>query len=52
MCMPVKCDTCGKTTWKGCGRHVDQVMANVPEDDRCKGHDDTASKSKAEGSST
>ncbi|PWN41378.1 hypothetical protein IE81DRAFT_179162 [Ceraceosorus guamensis] len=26
-CMPVKCDKCGKTTWKGCGRHVDAVSA-------------------------
>ena len=29
MCRPVKCKTCGKTTWAGCGQHVDQVKASV-----------------------
>ncbi|KAI0090983.1 hypothetical protein BDY19DRAFT_668463 [Irpex rosettiformis] len=24
-CYAVKCSTCGKTTWKGCGQHVDSV---------------------------
>ncbi|KAI0034761.1 hypothetical protein K488DRAFT_44835 [Vararia minispora EC-137] len=35
-CFAIKCDTCGKTTWKGCGKHVDQVMKDVAEDDKCK----------------
>ncbi|PWZ03068.1 hypothetical protein BCV70DRAFT_214544 [Testicularia cyperi] len=34
-CFAVKCDKCGKTTWKGCGKHVDQVMSQVPKDDQC-----------------
>ncbi|KAJ3543814.1 hypothetical protein NM688_g5819 [Phlebia brevispora] len=34
-CFAVTCDKCGKTTWKGCGKHVEQVMANVKEEDRC-----------------
>lgn len=38
MCRAVKCRKCGKTTWAGCGMHVDQVMAGVPESDRCRGH--------------
>lgn len=38
MCRPVACRTCGKTTWAGCGQHVDQVMANVPTAQRCAGH--------------
>ncbi len=38
MCRPVNCKTCGKTTWAGCGQHVDQVMANVPTSQRCPGH--------------
>lgn len=38
MCSAVKCRTCGKTTWSGCGQHVDQVMRNVPKADRCPGH--------------
>jgi hypothetical protein len=39
MCRAVRCKTCGKTTWAGCGQHVDQVMARVPRDDRCQGHE-------------
>ena len=38
MCRPATCKTCGKTTWAGCGQHVDQVMAGVPRADRCPGH--------------
>lgn len=38
MCRPAVCRTCGKTTWKGCGMHVDQVLAAVPRDQRCPGH--------------
>jgi hypothetical protein len=40
MCRPVTCRRCGKTTWAGCGMHVDQVLAGVPRADRCAGHDD------------
>ncbi len=36
MCRAVKCRKCGKTTWAGCGMHVDQVMAGVARADRCK----------------
>jgi hypothetical protein len=45
MCRPATCRTCGKTTWAGCGQHVDQVMRNVPSTQRCPGHskDETAS---------
>lgn len=35
MCRPTRCHSCGDTTWAGCGQHVDQVMARVPEDARC-----------------
>lgn len=38
MCRPVVCKTCGKTTWAGCGMHVNQVLAGVPASDRCQGH--------------
>ncbi len=40
MCRAVPCQTCGKTTWAGCGQHVEQVMQGVPADDRCFGHFD------------
>jgi hypothetical protein len=35
MCRQVKCRQCAKTTWAGCGQHVDQVMAGVPSSQRC-----------------
>lgn len=38
MCRSVTCKTCGKTTWAGCGQHVDQVMRGVPAAQRCAGH--------------
>ena len=40
MCRAVACRTCGKTTWAGCGQHVDQVMRGVPSSQRCPGHGD------------
>jgi len=38
MCRAVRCKTCGKTTWAGCGQHVQQVMAGIARDARCAGH--------------
>lgn len=38
MCRLVTCRKCGKTTWAGCGQHVDQVLARVPGAERCDGH--------------
>lgn len=46
MCRAVTCRVCGKTTWAGCGQHVEQVMRNVPRGERCPGHPKTASTSK------
>ncbi|KAF9473804.1 hypothetical protein BDN70DRAFT_816724 [Pholiota conissans] len=34
-CRQVKCETCGKITWAGCGQHVEAVMAEVKEEDKC-----------------
>lgn len=36
MCHPARCYSCGKTTWSGCGSHVQQVMAQVPKEERCR----------------
>ncbi|PPJ03607.1 hypothetical protein C5E43_24765 [Nocardia cyriacigeorgica] len=41
MCYPVTCRTCGKTTWAGCGAHVDALRAAVPPPRWCGGHEDT-----------
>ncbi|XP_066326927.1 uncharacterized protein [Miscanthus floridulus] len=35
MCYQVKCGTCGKPTWAGCGRHVASVHAQIPEGQHC-----------------
>lgn len=35
MCRPATCPTCQKTTWAGCGQHVDAVMTHVPTARRC-----------------
>lgn len=35
MCYPVTCPRCQKTTWAGCGEHVDEVMRSVPPGQQC-----------------
>lgn len=39
MCRPVICKTCGKTTWAGCGQHIDDVKRTVPAGQWCPGHE-------------
>ena len=39
MCRRVTCNECGKATYAGCGAHVEQVLAGVPQEQRCQGHD-------------
>lgn len=39
MCRAVRCKKCSKTTWAGCGQHVNQVMRGVPSAQRCLGHE-------------
>ncbi len=34
--MKTDCEKCSKPTWKGCGRHIEQALKDVPEDERCK----------------
>ena len=36
MCRAVTCKKCGKASWKGCGAHVEQVLGDVPKDERCR----------------
>lgn len=48
MCVRVQCASCGKPTYAGCGRHVEQVLGGVPKEQRCHcreepGKDDTRS---------
>lgn len=43
MCRRITCETCEKPTYAGCGEHIEQVLGDVPEADRCQGHDDDKS---------
>ena len=36
MCVEVTCKQCGRPSWKGCGKHVDQVLGHVAPEDRCQ----------------
>lgn len=36
MCRRVECRECGRPTWAGCGQHIEQALAGVPEEQRCK----------------
>lgn len=47
MCHAVTCKACGGITWKGCGLHVDQVLRDVPESERCPGHPEAVKQSRS-----
>ncbi|MBU6242539.1 MAG: hypothetical protein KGP06_00600 [Acidobacteria bacterium] len=38
MCSKVRCKSCGKATWSGCGQHVEEALRGIPENERCQGH--------------
>jgi hypothetical protein len=50
MCRAVRCKTCGKTTWAGCGQHIANVKAGVPAGQWCPGGHSKAEKSASSGS--
>ena len=37
MCRAVTCSVCKKTTWAGCGQHVQSVKQTVPASEWCNG---------------
>ncbi len=37
MCRATTCEVCGKTTWMGCGEHIDSVKETVPAEEWCEG---------------
>ena len=39
MCRRVECPECKKPTYAGCGKHIEQVLADVPRDKRCSCRD-------------
>lgn len=36
MCSPVRCGSCLKVTWVGCGEHVEQALAGFSADELCE----------------
>jgi hypothetical protein len=36
VCQRVQCPVCNKPSFVGCGRHVEQVLGDVPPEDRCR----------------
>jgi hypothetical protein len=36
MCRRIECPKCGRPTFAGCGMHVEQVLGNVPPEQRCQ----------------
>lgn len=42
MCQRVQCRQCGRPTWAGCGMHVEQVLGDVPRDQRCRCREEKA----------
>lgn len=37
MCRPITCRVCAKTTWAGCGMHIQAVRQTVPAAQWCDG---------------
>ncbi len=35
MCSPIRCSTCSKVTWQGCGLHIEEALAGFSADQRC-----------------
>ena len=36
MCSPAMCPVCKKFTWTGCGQHIEDALAGIPEAQLCK----------------
>lgn len=54
MCRPATCKHCGQATYRGCGMHIEQVLAGVPRSQRCTcgGKPPKAESAKASGVNT
>jgi len=55
MCHQVTCEMCARPTWSGCGSHIAQALAGVPNDERCtcdQDVDPALNAGSTEGSST
>ena len=52
MCRAVRCKTCGKATWAGCGQHIATVKAGIPAGQWCPGGHSKAEKAASSGPSS
>lgn len=48
MCQRSKCPECDKPTFVGCGRHVEQVLGDVPPEKRCRCREEKQARQKSE----
>lgn len=51
MCRRVTCPNCKRPTFAGCGAHVEQVLADVPPDQRCRCNEEKAAAAAPAGES-
>jgi hypothetical protein len=49
MCTRVTCRKCGRPTYAGCGKHIEQVLGDVPPAQRCGCREEKAAARKAAG---
>lgn len=49
MCRRVQCQKCQKPTYAGCGMHIEQVLADVPVDERCTCREELRNMKKSSG---
>jgi len=42
MCQRARCSVCEKPSFVGCGRHVEQVLVDVPPAERCRCREERA----------
>ena len=50
MCSRIECRRCGKPSYAGCGRHVEQVLGDVRPEDRCRCREENAARGAEEPS--
>jgi hypothetical protein len=48
MCRRTTCRTCHKPTYAGCGAHIEQVLADVPRNQRCSCRETKAAAKKSD----
>jgi len=50
MCQRIQCPDCKKPSYSGCGRHVEQVLGDVPVAERCRCREERQTDKKGEKS--